>query len=114
MADLTILLVHGCIATSLCIAFAGYIYNSNSKGLSAGEPARNIFYEYPFQFVFAAAIFFLISWGSSIANEFVFNNYFDTFTKFCVALGWIAFLVSYLLFLQLNKDTILMFFKKNI
>jgi hypothetical protein len=106
MADLSILLVHGCISTSLCIAFAGYVFNSNN-----GPNEFNIFKKYPFQFVFAAAFFFLLSWGSAIANEFVFTNYYDIITKILVALGWASFLLSFLLFMQLYKDRILIFFQ---
>jgi hypothetical protein len=108
MADLSILLVHGCISTSLCIAFAGYVFSSRSE-----SNQLSIFKEYPFQFVFMAAIFFLFSWGSAIANEFVLNNIIlDIITKMLVSLGWTFFLLSFLLFIQLYKDRILIYFQR--
>jgi hypothetical protein len=107
MADLSILLVHGCISTSLCIAFAGYVFGSHTE-----QNKFNIFKEYPFQFVFGAAIFFLLSWGSAIINEFALNNIFDVMTEILVSLGWISFLLSFLLFLQLYKDRILIYFRQ--
>lgn len=105
MADLSILLVHGCISTSLCIAFAGYVFNSHS-----GKDPLNIFRQYPFQVVFAAALFFLLSWGAAIANEFILNNVCDWLTEILVSLGWAAFLFSFLLFVHLYKDRILIYF----